>query len=356
MALASLLVFRARLRLLPLVVALAAAALTFGALALVGAVLTMASIAVLPVLIGLAVDYAIQLQARVEEQRAATGDTRRGVAAVATRAAGAPDGRDRRARDRGRLPRARCSRRCRWSAASACCSSVGIVIAFACALTLGTAALAARRDARRRAARGRGCRGRRRRDGSPRRGAAPASCWPTAASRARSARAAARSPARWRCGRPPRRGACSRSALALAVARLGRRHADAGRVRRPRARARRPAGAARPRRRCRTRPASCGEIDVLVAGRRPRRPEVVRWMTGLPAAAAQALRLQRGKRGCGKAELCPAFSLPDLFAGAASAKTSQARSTRCSTRSRRTSPRASSRATARRRRSRSASG
>jgi hypothetical protein len=62
------LVFRARLRLLPLGVALAAAALTFGALAAVGAPLTMASIGVLPVLLGLAVDYAIQIQSRVREE------------------------------------------------------------------------------------------------------------------------------------------------------------------------------------------------------------------------------------------------------------------------------------------------
>ena len=63
------LVFRARLRLLPLAVALAAAGLTFGAVSLVGGSLTMASIAALPVLIGLAVDYAIQFQARFEEGR-----------------------------------------------------------------------------------------------------------------------------------------------------------------------------------------------------------------------------------------------------------------------------------------------
>ncbi|MEJ7780947.1 MAG: MMPL family transporter [Solirubrobacteraceae bacterium] len=63
------LVFRTRLRLAPLAIALGAAALTFGALSLAGASLTMASIAVLPVLIGLAVDYAIQIQSRVEEAR-----------------------------------------------------------------------------------------------------------------------------------------------------------------------------------------------------------------------------------------------------------------------------------------------
>ena len=67
MALALALVFRSRLRLVPLLVALAAVAVTFGGMALVGAPLTMASIAVLPVLLGLGVDYVIQYQARVEE-------------------------------------------------------------------------------------------------------------------------------------------------------------------------------------------------------------------------------------------------------------------------------------------------
>ena len=48
--------------------------MTFGALSLAGGDLTMASIAVLPVLIGLAVDYAIQFQARFDEAvQAATG-------------------------------------------------------------------------------------------------------------------------------------------------------------------------------------------------------------------------------------------------------------------------------------------
>ncbi|MFL5900707.1 MAG: efflux RND transporter permease subunit [Solirubrobacterales bacterium] len=67
MALTLLLVFRSRLRLLPLGVALGAAAITFGLLAAVGGSLTPASIGVLPILIGLVVDYAIQLQARFDE-------------------------------------------------------------------------------------------------------------------------------------------------------------------------------------------------------------------------------------------------------------------------------------------------
>jgi predicted RND superfamily exporter protein len=71
MAATLLVVFRSRLRLLPLAVALAATGITFGLLAVLGAPLTMASIAVLPILIGLAVDYGIQFQARAEEARTA---------------------------------------------------------------------------------------------------------------------------------------------------------------------------------------------------------------------------------------------------------------------------------------------
>ncbi|HSI81606.1 MAG TPA: MMPL family transporter [Solirubrobacterales bacterium] len=76
------------LRLLPLAIALVAAALTFGFLAAAGGTLTMASVAVLPVLIGLAVDYAIQLQARfVESVRAGLRPPR---AALEAAARGAP--------------------------------------------------------------------------------------------------------------------------------------------------------------------------------------------------------------------------------------------------------------------------
>jgi uncharacterized protein len=69
MAATLLLVFRNRFRLLPLAVALAATGITFGLLAVLGAALTMASIAVLPILIGLGVDYGIQFQARAQEAR-----------------------------------------------------------------------------------------------------------------------------------------------------------------------------------------------------------------------------------------------------------------------------------------------
>src|SRR5437588_1381994 len=75
MAATLLIVFRSRLRLLPLGIALAAAGITFGVTSLVGGSLTMASLAVLPILIGLAVDYAIQFQSRAQEARRAQPET-----------------------------------------------------------------------------------------------------------------------------------------------------------------------------------------------------------------------------------------------------------------------------------------
>jgi predicted RND superfamily exporter protein len=63
MALVLALLFRPRPRLLPLAIALGAVAIVFGAVSALGLPLTMASIAVLPVLLGLGVDYAIQYQA-----------------------------------------------------------------------------------------------------------------------------------------------------------------------------------------------------------------------------------------------------------------------------------------------------
>ncbi|HET7506867.1 MAG TPA: MMPL family transporter, partial [Solirubrobacterales bacterium] len=85
------LVFRSRRPLLPLAVALMAVAIAFGLLALVGGSLTMASIAALPILIGLAVDYAIQFQARFDErgsarEAAAAGGTTIAAACLATAA------------------------------------------------------------------------------------------------------------------------------------------------------------------------------------------------------------------------------------------------------------------------------
>ena len=88
MALVLALVFAPPLRLLPLGVGLAASAIAFGALALLGGTLTMAVIAGLPILIGLAVDYAIQLQARFTEARRSGSSPTRAAGEAA--AAGGP--------------------------------------------------------------------------------------------------------------------------------------------------------------------------------------------------------------------------------------------------------------------------
>ncbi|MFL5869520.1 MAG: efflux RND transporter permease subunit [Solirubrobacterales bacterium] len=99
MAIVLLALLRPPLRLLPLAIALASAAITFGGLAALGGSLTLGSLAVMPVLIGLAVDYAIQFQARFAEAResgssppaaavsaAARGGTNIGIAVIATAA------------------------------------------------------------------------------------------------------------------------------------------------------------------------------------------------------------------------------------------------------------------------------
>lgn len=79
MAAVLMIAFGPPLRLLPLLIAIGAAGFAFGLLSLLGGSLTMASVAVLPVVIGLAVDYAIQLQARFRE---AVADGRRPPAAA----------------------------------------------------------------------------------------------------------------------------------------------------------------------------------------------------------------------------------------------------------------------------------
>jgi predicted RND superfamily exporter protein len=71
------------LRLLPLAVAVAAGAMTLGLVELFGGSLTVGAIAMLPVLVGLAVDYAIQFQARFNEARAEGAPPGRGVAIAA---------------------------------------------------------------------------------------------------------------------------------------------------------------------------------------------------------------------------------------------------------------------------------
>jgi predicted RND superfamily exporter protein len=83
MAVTLLLILPRPLRLLPLAVAAAAGAMTMGLVALFGGSLTVGAIAMLPVLVGLAVDYAIQFQARFNEGRAEGAPPGRAVAIAA---------------------------------------------------------------------------------------------------------------------------------------------------------------------------------------------------------------------------------------------------------------------------------
>jgi predicted RND superfamily exporter protein len=83
MALTLLLILPRPLRLLPLGVAISAGALTLGLVSLFGGSLTVGAIAMLPVLVGLGVDYAIQFQARFNESRAEGAAPGRAVAAAA---------------------------------------------------------------------------------------------------------------------------------------------------------------------------------------------------------------------------------------------------------------------------------
>jgi predicted RND superfamily exporter protein len=85
MALTLLLVLPRPLRLLPLGVAIAAGALTLGLVSLFGGSLTIGAIAMLPVLVGLSVDYAIQFQARFNEARSEGAAPGRAVADAAAR-------------------------------------------------------------------------------------------------------------------------------------------------------------------------------------------------------------------------------------------------------------------------------
>src|SRR5262249_60898369 len=83
MALTLLLVLPRPLRLLPLGVAVSAGALTLGLVSAFGGSLTVGAIAMLPVLVGLSVDYAIQFQARFNEARAEGAAPGRAVADAA---------------------------------------------------------------------------------------------------------------------------------------------------------------------------------------------------------------------------------------------------------------------------------
>ncbi len=303
MALTLTLVFAGRPRLLPLGIALAAAALTFGVLSLAGASLTMASIAVLPVLIGLAVDYAIQLQSRIEEE----GRGALGAAPAARRAAllGAPA-----------VAVAATATAAGFAALTlspvpmvrgfGLLLVAGIAIAFACALLAGTAALvlaerAAPPPALRRA------------------GAGVARALGATRSRAGDSALARRT--RAIAGAALARAIANPArvlAIALVLAAAGwaldtqtRVESDIQKL------VPQDLGALRDLDALQRSTGVGGEVDVLIEGADLTSPAVLNWMIGYQTGVLRRYGYS-ASRGCGTAELCPAFSLPDLFTTASS--------------------------------------
>jgi uncharacterized protein len=308
-----LLVFRSRLRLLPLAIALAAVGITFGVTSLLGGSLTMASIAVLPILIGLAVDYAVQFQARAQEAaNASVSVSDATIAAAPTIATAAL------ATAAGFLalllspvPMVR---------GFGELLIVGIAVALGCALSAGSAAMAL--------------------------------------SRRREDRGAARAPRseRWRAPSLGVLGASARGAgEILGDARTGIASPVASAARRSVAAAARRPGrvlmvglllavlgwvadtqtpvqsditklvpsnmpALRDLRTLERVTGVSGEIDVVVHARNVATPSTIGWMTKYENALLAHFGYVEAK-GCSRATLCPALSLPDLFCSGTQAST-----------------------------------
>jgi uncharacterized protein len=307
MALTLVVVFRARLRLLPLAIALAAAGITFGAMELAGASLTMASVAVLPVLIGLAVDYAIQLQARSTEADALPGA---GAPTVATAALATAAGFL--ALLLSPVPMVR---------GFGLLLVLGILLAFLCALVAVPAALALRAQPERAGRLGPALRGLGELVGSAVRGAGDLLC------------AAGRPAAGAGAGAARRLGGAARSAVAVTAAHprqvlaIGLVLAAAGWAADTQTHVEsdvrklvpQDMPALRDVDRLEQATKISGEIDVTVRAKDVTASAVLKWMTGYQQRVLKQFGYA-GASGCGQARLCPALSLPDLFSSATNAK------------------------------------
>jgi hydrophobe/amphiphile efflux-3 (HAE3) family protein len=309
------LIFTGRPRLLPLAIALLAAAITFGGLSLAGASLTMASIAVLPVLIGLAVDYAIQLQSRVAEEAARTGTS--GEPAIRRAAAlGAPT-----------IATA--------GAASAAAILVlllspvpmirgfgvllvaGVIVAFLCALTAGAAVMTLAGSERRTRGPGSGSRAVRRAGAVAGAAASVAAAWRGAGELLRD-NALTRGVSRAALvGAVRHPGRVLAAGLVLAALGWGLDtqttvQTDISKLVPQNLSSLRGLNALE-----RTTGVG-GEIDLMVSSSALTTPATIEWMSAYQSAVLKHFGYSAA-RGCGKARLCPAFSLPDLFSTQAAA-------------------------------------
>ncbi len=318
------LIFTGRPRLLPLAIAVLAAALTFGALSLAGASLTMATIAVLPVLVGLAVDYAIQFQSRVREESEQGGA---GEAVVRRAAAlGAPTIATAGAASAGAMlvlalspvPMVR---------GFGLLLVVGVVVAFLCALTAGAAVLSLTGSGAGAAAQTTGRRARVRGQLRPAAGKLGARLSAASSSTAAAWRGAGellrenpltRAIARAALGgslRRPGRVLC----VGLALAALGwgldtqtKVQTDITKLVPQNLSSLEGLNAVE-----RTTGVG-GEIDLMVSSNTLTKPATIEWMSSYESAVLTRFGYSTA-RGCGRARLCPAFSLPDLFAQQAAA-------------------------------------
>ncbi len=310
------LIFLGRPRLLPLVLALLAAAITFGGLSLAGGSLSIATIAVLPVLVGLAVDYSVQFQSRASE---ALGEGA---------SAGESDGE---ARVRAVLSAAKVGAPTIVAAGLSSSAAilvlllspvpmvrgfgvllvVGLAVALACALTVGAAALAL-------------------------------------AGRPRSASSeddlvGARIGAAWRGARElllenpltrllgrlalgssvrrPERVLCV--GLALAVLGWGldtqtKVQTDITKL------VPQSLSSLQSLRELERATGVGGQINVLIRGKNVATPATITWMSRYEAAVLARFGYTTQAQGCAHARLCPVFSLPDLFSGQAAGSSAPA--------------------------------
>jgi hypothetical protein len=351
------LVFAGRPRLLPLAIALLAAALTFGLLALAGGRLTIAQVAVLPVLIGLAVDYAIQFHSRVQET---LGDEGAGDGGGGVRLAdeGAGDGGGDVRAAIGAAAAAGGPTLLAAAAATAGALLVlmlspvpmvrgfglllvaGIALALLCALTVGSAALAlATERSSLSGGEGRGgervARSATAPDPAARRPSPPGLAWLAHAwgearellrenPVVRTVQDVALIDSVRRPGRV--------LGIGLALAALGWGLDTQTHVQTDIAKLvpqnlaslnglnelERISGVG-------------GEIDLMVSGRDLTDPKTIEWMSGYESAILRRFGYS-ATRGCGQARLCPAFSLSDLFGGQSATTSKQPKLTQAEVR------------------------
>ena len=288
MALTLLLILPRPFRLLPLCVALAAGGLTLGLVSLFGGSLTVGAIAMLPVLVGLAVDYAIQFQARFNEARGEGAPPGRAVAAAAV--GGGP------------VIGAACLATIAGFAVFALSPSplvrsfglllvIGVALAFVVALTAGLAALGL----------------------SAWRGSAPAPRRAPGKTSARLERTSIGAIAM--AIAKPRRVLAAGLLLAVCgwVASAGTSvETDIRDLAPPNLKALDDLNELEQE------TGISGDVNVTITAEDPTSPEVISWAQGFQQRVLERHGFTGGSASCADAQICPALSLTDFFGGASS--------------------------------------